>query len=140
MNLERPDTSKKGFVVKIIDEETLVINRGSNHGLKNGDRYLIYGSGGEIKDPTTGASLGNLEIVRGSGTVIHVQEQMSTIKSDQFHRPSTITKRTIRKGAGSALTIALGGSESSEIIEEERGEASRIPFERPVVGDQAKPI
>jgi hypothetical protein len=140
METEQPDTSKKGIVVKVIDQETLVINRGSNHGLKNGNRYLIYGSGGEIKDPTTGASLGNLEIVRGSGTVIHVQEQIATIRSDRFHSPSTVVKRTIRKGGGSALAFALGGSESTEITEEERGEASRLPFEKPAVGDQAKPI
>lgn len=116
-------------VAKINDEFTLVINRGSDHGVTKGDNFLVYYvEPEELIDPETGESLGNLEIIRGTGTAIHVQPKMTTIKSNRV-----ISKgRVIRRQSG------IWSSLSGEIVEEPEKEA--VPFDEPYVGDKVKPV
>jgi hypothetical protein len=57
----------------------IVINRGLRQGVKPGDRFLVFGIGPHITDPDTGEDLGQLELVRGRGEVVHVQEHLATI-------------------------------------------------------------
>lgn len=109
------------LVAHVINPSQIVINRGSLHDVKVGQRMLIYRTGDqEIKEPESGESLGYLELVKGTGQVIHVQEKICTIESDQRKFP-----RRIRSAWGLA----------AEIIE---GEA--LPFDHPEVGDLVKPI
>jgi hypothetical protein len=108
-------------VAHVINPSQVVINRGWIHDVKVGQRMLIYRTGDqEIKDPESGESLGYLELVKGTGQVIHVQEKFCTVESDQRNSP-----RRIRSPGG------LG----AEIVE---GEA--LPFDDPEVGDWVKPI
>ncbi len=116
-----PDLAK---VVVVIDDDRVAINRGMENGVKLGQRYLVYELGKEVTDPDTGASLGKLEVVRGTGKVVHLQEKMATLKSD-------LTKqRRIRSRDPLAFTFGQG----EEIMTDE------MPFNEPKVGDVAKPI
>lgn len=123
------DVKEKTFpatVVKVIDSCKLAINRGKIHGLKQGQRLLVYSlSVQEIQDPNTGESLGYLEIVKGTGQVIHLQEKMCTIESDK----QKILTRKIQSN------IYLGFRD--EIVESEK---NLVPFEDPETGDLVKPI
>jgi hypothetical protein len=117
-------------VVRVIDDLTLVLNKGSEHGISKGDTFLVYYvEPEEIKDPVTGESLGNLEIVRGSGSVVHVQPKMCTIKSNRTESGG----RIIRRASSGALAAIMG-----ETIEHPEKQA--IPFDYPQVGDIAKPV
>jgi len=70
-------------VVKVVNPWRVVINRGSAHRVKIGQRFLIYSITSEaIIDPKTGESLGFLENPKGTGKVINVQEKISTLESD----------------------------------------------------------
>lgn len=136
MDKSTKDKKEKTFpanVVKIIDSYTVVINRGSEHGIKEYQRFLIYTLSKEIiKDSDTGKSLGYLEIVKGTGEVKHVQPKMSTIKSDRMQKP----KRKIIKSTSRGIFPFQGTSEE-EIIEP----SDRLrPFDGPKVGDKVKPI
>jgi hypothetical protein len=71
-------------VAKVKDEYTIVINKGYNNGIKEGQNFLIYEVGEEIFDPDTNESLGRLEVIKGKGVVINVQEKISTIESNEF--------------------------------------------------------
>src|SRR5690625_60907 len=122
-------------VAKIIDGYSVVINKGRIDGVSKGDRYLIYGIGDEVADPENGESLGNLELVRGTGRVTHVQERIATIQSDQFEKP-TITLRKNRRNDPS-LTL-LGGT--NETVEEVANNPSRLEFADPAEGDRVRPI
>ncbi|MBW4576647.1 MAG: hypothetical protein KME08_15335 [Aphanothece sp. CMT-3BRIN-NPC111] len=113
-------------VVKVIDDNKIVINRGAIHGIKNGKRLLVYSIGEEIKDPNTEESLGYLEIVKGTGEVIHIQEKMSTIESDRRQSQSRIIKKRGIYGFG-----------EEEIVEPQK---NLLPFDNPEVGDMVKPI
>lgn len=120
-------------VAKVIDEYTLVLNKGSSNGIKEGQRFLIYSVGEEVKDPDTSVSLGLLELVKGTGKARHVQESMCTVTSDMNEG-----LRTIRRPAKSGyrpLTMILFPEEVEEVIP-----GRKVPFEYPEVGDFAKPV
>ena len=119
-------------VAKVIDEYTLVINAGKNQGIKSGFKFLIYSIGEDIKDPDTGESLGKLEVIKGTAKVSHVQDNISTVKSDTFEKSKPIV--TTRRQ--SKFLSAFG----EEYITREEQEPIQKPFENPEVGDFAKYI
>ena len=80
-----------GKVVKIIDDYTIVINKGSADGVTDADRYLIYYLAGDVEDPDTGESLGQLEMVCGVGKAKHIQEKMTTLESATLNRTEYTT-------------------------------------------------
>lgn len=135
MSEHTTEARTEAIVVKIINEFTVVVNKGAKDGVKLGHRYLIYGLGDELCDPDTGESLGRLEIVRGTGKVIHVQDRMATIRSDRVESRSDSRRRIIKRPL-SSFGIFLGGEE----VVEEIGGAEEIPFVHPTVGDRARPI
>ncbi len=130
-----PVIAKKGAfpatVAKVIDEYKLVINRGSEHGIREGQRMLVYHiSDEDIKDPNTGESLGYLELVRGTGKIIFIQDKLSILESD---KTKNVTKTySYRQGTGTDYEK----DDTSETVTEPR----IIPFDNPQVGDLVKPI
>jgi hypothetical protein len=86
---------KQGKVIKIVDEFTVVINKGIEDSVKQGDICLIYSLGEELFDPDTNESLGLLEIVKGQGKVIHVQDKIATVQSIEFKKTRIVRKPTI---------------------------------------------
>lgn len=48
-------------IAKVGEDGTFILNRGSNDGLKEGDRLKVYAPGGTITDPETGEVLGREE-------------------------------------------------------------------------------
>jgi translation initiation factor 2 gamma subunit (eIF-2gamma) len=111
----------------VIDDYKLVINKGSEDGIREGQRMLVYRvSDEEIEDPNTGESLGYLELVRGTGKIIFVQDKLSIIESDKTKKVTTTYNRN----------HAFYSTYQSETVTENE----RIPFENPQVGDQVKPI
>lgn len=114
-------------VADIINPLRLVINRGENDGVRLQQRVLVYSvSNEEIKDPNTGESLGYLEIVKGTGRVVHLQDKLATIESDK-------TRSYLRKLV-SSYTFSV--PREQEVIEV----SESVPFEDPEVGDLVKPI
>jgi len=139
--------SRLAKAVHIVDADRkwgplqLVINQGARHGIKLGDRFLVFGNGPHIADPDTGADLGPLELVRRQGEVVHVQEQMATIRTTERSRRRP-ARRLIRDPAmRAALGVALSGivAPASVVEEELNGEDERA-FDSVQLGDLAKPI
>lgn len=91
-----------GKVVATTDRFTIVMNRGSEHGVNNGDKFLIVGLGPVIIDPDTQEELERLEIVRGKVSVFHVQEKISSARSCEFMRSSDVKeiKKVTSRGGG----------------------------------------
>lgn len=91
--------------------------------------FLIYNlSTEEILDPVKHESLGYLEIVKGTGKVIHVQERMATLESDKTEMSN---RRIIKKGS----VYSFLGDAVEEIMP-----LQKVPFDSVQVGDQVKPI
>lgn len=86
--LENTQSNARSFPATVAEVlgngSRIVINRGTIDGVELSQEFLLYAiSPHEIIDPETGESLGRLEIVKGTGYVIHVQEKMSIVKAVQ---------------------------------------------------------
>ncbi len=128
--------SKKGVfpaqVAKVINSIRIVINRGSEHQIKLNQKVLLYSlSDEEIQDPETGESLGYLEIYKGTGKVITVQDKLSVIESDRDEFTEALVK---------SVTQPLFSSHFSSAFPSNLTRGNKIPFEDPQVGDLVKPI
>ena len=137
MSTESPQEAVKPpqtLVAEKLSDEKLVLNKGRNDGLKLGQRFLIFGYGKEVIDPATNESLGKLEIVRGTGKVVHVQDRLSTVESDM----RTSSTKTIRKSSPSGFTISTLLNPVQ--VEEEIGEPIIVPFTSAQRGDVARQI
>jgi hypothetical protein len=113
----------------------VVINRGSLQGIKVGDRFLVFNYGPDIADPDTGKHLGRLELVRGRGEVIHVQDNLATIRSTEHRR-----WRTGRRVALPSRRLPGLYGLGEALLEEERLPDEELPFEGVAVGDLIKPV
>ena len=123
--------NKEIRVARVLSDTRLVLNVGSEDGIKENSRFLVYTIDNEdIIDPVTGNSLGKLEYVKGDGHVIHLQDKMCTIET--FKKASG--KRVIKRNNP---LWTLGGYET-ETEEIPSGELEE--FDDVVVGDYAKLI
>ena len=117
-------------VVHVVDAEfqpfEIVINRGERHGVRKGGRFLVFGIGPEVNDPDTGESLGRVELVRGRGEVIHVQDRLATLRSIEV---------SSRRGKRVTKQFGLGGP-----VVEEDIPPDQVPFDGVRLGDMARPI
>lgn len=78
----------RGFVAQILDSQTLVINRGAEHGVIEGMRFAVLNrQGQEISDPETGEPLGSVDIDKTIVKVVRIQEKLSVAKT--FRRFTT---------------------------------------------------
>ena len=62
-------------IIKIIDNESVVINAGSENYIENGDKFRIYTIGEEVKD-LDGKNLGTLDTIKAILTVVTVFPKM----------------------------------------------------------------
>lgn len=118
-----------GKVVRVIDEYQIVINRGEKDGVCKGQKFLVYKLDEEIIDPDTNENLGMLEIVCGEGSVEHVQDKMSTLKSARFEKtpPKKVIRRT--RNIPNNLPVFIGGNLRETEEEYSSEEKNGIPFE-----------
>ncbi len=132
-----------GVVAQILSDEKIVVNRGSSHGVKPGDRFVVFAEGDEVADPETGASLGRLEVVKARVVAAHVQEKMSTCvaEPEEFVGPKSPlsssddpTQHTL--SAEMVAVSMLSGRRKAGKMEVDRSAASGLPQTGPVkVGD-----
>lgn len=86
-------------IAKIISTKQIVVNAGSNDGLKVGDKLEIIDKFGDepIVDPDTGESLGTLDLIKGNVIVSKVYPHMAIADSPkvspllQAMRPSLLS-------------------------------------------------
>jgi len=133
-------------VIKVIDEYKIVINKGSRDGIKNGQRFLIYAETDELlQDPVTLEGLGNLEISKGTGKIIYVQEKWATIESDRTKAPNKKIVTRIRNNPSNPTALGVGGIMGYlglpvEVEETIESPGEKVPFDNPSYGDKVKPI
>jgi len=96
-------------VVKVIDKYTLVINAGTEKGVRVGQSFLIVGIGETIVDPDTNESLGQLEIVRGRARVSHVQDRIATLASSELEKQPDVKEIKKVSTGSSAKGVGLMG-------------------------------
>lgn len=123
-----------GKVLRIFDERSLLVNIGSREGLKRGDSVVVIERGGEVKDPESGESLGDLELVKARLTAVDVQEKMSVLETERV------------KAAGGDMPLSsrmvkdsVKQEQDPGLMQVAAGELSGLPSIRPVaVGDTVR--
>lgn len=80
----------------------------------------------QVTDPNTGEPLGLLEIPKGTGRIVHVQDRMAVLESD----------KAPNSGPGDTTFGGLGSLLSANII----APAAMAPFRNPKVGDRVKRV
>lgn len=119
---ERQTAMKRPVVASVLSSDRVVLNKGSDDGIKVGQRYLIYELDDEdIIDPVTNESLGRLQVPKGTGKIVSVQKRISVLESDQ--EPSNNPR------------LGFGGLTADLLTP-----AAMAPFRDPEVGDPVKKI
>ncbi len=119
---EQPTRSSPA-VASVLSSDRVVINRGSRDGIQVGERYLVYErTNEEIRDPSTQELLGRLEIPKGTGRIVSVQERIAVLESD----------RQLPRNAGGLAEAAWTG------IGELMTPGRMAPFRSATVGDAVK--
>jgi hypothetical protein len=71
-------------VAQVIDDHTLVVNRGSEHGVGIGMRFAVLNAkGAEITDPETGESIGSVDIDKVIVKVVRVEPRLAVARTFQ---------------------------------------------------------
>jgi len=126
----------KGKVARIIDESTVIISVGQQHGVTSGMRFVIYEEGEEVLDPDTGESLGAWEVVKGEVVAKHVQERITIAQAPPKEaRPLD--------GPVSALMAEVSKGRAAEMgrLNVSRSDLSGRPQVGPVaIGDHVRSI
>lgn len=122
-------------VVKVLDDYSFVVNRGSDNGLKVGDQFVVAGLGEPIMDPDTNEDLGRLEVVKGRAEVAHVQEKLATLKSCRYSRTSE--KKEIKKvtSSGKGGFASIFGPQDTVTESITPGEPILLKLENVALGD-----
>jgi hypothetical protein len=76
-------------VCRILSDKELVLNVGKAQQIQSGQKFEIYEVGEEITDPTTGQSLGKLDIIKGQVTVISVQDKICIAQASTWTYENT---------------------------------------------------
>ena len=122
-------------VVKILDDYSIVVNRGTGHGLNTGNQFLVIGLGEVIRDPDTNEDIEQLEIVKGKVEIVHAQEKIATLKSCSYSRASE--KKEIRKvsTSGKGGLANIFGAQDTVTESVTPGESILLKLENVLVGD-----
>lgn len=78
----------EGKVAAILDKHTVVINRGSSHGVARGDTFYIYNILGPFEDPDTGESLGTTTDTLSRVTVDTLEDKFCIASTASFRMPA----------------------------------------------------
>jgi hypothetical protein len=90
-------------VAAVMDDTTLVLNAGSQMGVKEGMLFDVVAQHQEITDPNTGEGLGQWEVAKARVVVTHVQEKMSTVRTPltaQAETSGTLSTLMVRHSFG----------------------------------------
>ncbi|MGE8152580.1 hypothetical protein ACQKP5_15200 [Pseudomonas vancouverensis] len=120
-------------VASVRDGHTIVIAKGTDAGVKEGDLFLVVGLGDVILDPDTGETLEQLEVVRGKAKVIHAQTKVSTLQSSELTKSDDIREVKRVSSNTSAVLGIFGGSTVTESIKP--GTSKLKEFDRVKTGD-----
>lgn len=108
-----------GKIIRILDEQRIVVNAGFEQGVKPGDRFHILKIGEAVTDPESGETLGELQTVKAEVAAVHVQDKLSLMMP--------LTEQQIRPGTVLSATLAQTSSSLSTPLEPNRGRLNVRP-------------
>ncbi|MER7994399.1 hypothetical protein [Micromonospora chalcea] len=72
----------RGKVAQLIDERTLVINRGAEHGVQVGMRFAVLNrKGADVVDPDTNEPIGSVDVEKVLVKVVRVEARLAVART-----------------------------------------------------------
>ncbi|MHC5058891.1 MAG: hypothetical protein ACYTKD_29905 [Planctomycetota bacterium] len=131
----------EGLVARILNDESVVINCGSAHGVKEGMRFAIFTELDEVKDPETGSSLGKLELVKARVVASHVQESMTICEAEPPAGPVSFEDPTQHTLSAEMIAVSLHSRGARGKLKVERAEVAGLPEAGPItVADRVRSV
>jgi len=123
-----------GKLVSVLDEYSVVINKGEKDDVQVGQEFLIIELGEMIIDPDSNEELEQLEIVKGRTVVTHVQQKIATMKSCEYKKETDI-KEIKKVSSRGGLAFSGFGLQNTVTESIKPGEKSLKAINSPKVGD-----
>lgn len=112
----------KGKIIRILNKEQVIVDKGSNDGVVIGMKFGIIGISEDIIDPKTGDNLGKFEMYKQKLKVVALSEKISIMQSDEYYDPfAGIAALTPYKMITVEMNVALeqiNPLESDELVKE----------------------
>lgn len=99
----------EGKIAKIVDDQTVIINRGTASGVREGMKFAIFTGGDAVADPDTGESLGEWEVVKGCVKVSHVQKKLSVCAALGIFASDDDEKRPSKTLSSAMVDVSFAG-------------------------------
>lgn len=137
----------EGKIVRILDQYSIVINKGSRDGVKEGMTFVIFiPTADEVEDPYTKEALGRLEVVKDYVVASHVQDRITTCVSKKKDMGSSQETGASGQTLSAAMIAECMGTHNRGDIAAERlnvntSQISGTPEVGPIsVGDYVRSI
>jgi hypothetical protein len=132
----------EGRVARILTDEGIVINRGSDHGVREGKRFVVFTELDEVEDPESGDSLGKLELVKARIVASHVQERMAVCTAEPPARPAEAEDPMHHTLSSEMVAVSmLAGRREPGKLPVDRSAATGLPRAGPIsVGDRVRSV
>ncbi len=130
----------EGKIASIVDERTVIINRGASADVREGMKFVIFVEGDSVKDPDSGESLGTWEIVKGYVSAAHIQEKITVcIVSRPDERNSS--KGPSKTLSSAMVEVSFNSGDTDEKLAVRSSEMAGRPRVGPVaIGDRVRSI
>jgi hypothetical protein len=128
----------EGKIAKIVDERTVIINRGAEAGVREGMKFAILAGGDAVADPDTGEALGTWEVVKDYVKAAHVQEKISVCTAA---RTTADSEQKTSKTLSSAMVDVSFDKNTGNKLNVRAGDMSGRPKVGPIaVGDMVRSV
>jgi hypothetical protein len=132
----------EGKVARILDDQTLVLNVGSAHGVVQGMVFCIFAPVEEVRDPDTGQPLGAWEAVKGYVQASHPQERLTVCRAwaPAPRRPEDPSAHVL---SAEMIEVSMlhGGTQPKTRLHVDKAQLSGMPEVGPIqVGDRARAV
>ncbi len=132
-------TPIEGKIAKIVDERTVIINRGAEAGVREGMKFAILAGGDAVADPDTGEALGTWEVVKDYVKASHVQEKISVCTAAKTVEDSG--QKTSKTLSSAMVDVSFDQSGSSGKLSVRAADMSGRPQVGPItVGDTVRSV
>jgi hypothetical protein len=105
----------KGKVADLKGDYAVIINRGTENGVEEGMRFIIYTEGEEIRDPDTDDSLGKIDYIKAKVKVKYSAEKYSWAETYETIQNPAISSLMGSFSQGVRATLSKSQSPSSPI-------------------------
>lgn len=96
-----------GKVAMVMDRGRLALNVGASSGVEQGDIFVVFEEGAEVVDPDSGESLGRIERVKATVSVVHVQEKLSLAEPPPDEEPAPDPEPDVLSGRMAQVRTAV---------------------------------